>query len=140
MENITIEELDKLTSVDKCVLLVWAEGCHVCETAKPMYEEMKEKYVDFTFYKMQFHPDILPFYNSVIPKEPTKIKQTTSSGLEITTYKLNEDKTLAMESPLAFPNFLFYSKDEGFLGNVGGLDVPVLTNILESMSNQTKVG
>lgn len=153
MKNITINEISELKESSKSILLIWADGCHACELAKPIYEELSNKYVEFSFYKLQFSQEIMEFYTATIPKQtiPLQLKNEDgslvldSAGNPVIVQKITENGTLVLETPIVFPNFLIFAKDKitetnpyGFLGNIGGLEKEKLEYILGALSTQTQ--
>jgi len=154
MIDLTVPILSTLKESDKSILLIWAEGCEACNLSKPMYDSLQDTYVEFTFYKLQFSVDILPFYEQHIPKEYVKSILKNNNGdtllddnnLPIMKYDQDAEGNLLKSSPIMFPNFFIFQKSNiteanpyGFLGNIGGLNKEQLVYVLDQLSTQTKV-
>lgn len=151
MREITIEQIDEIKHDSKAVLLIYAEGCAACESAKPYFESIESKYDQFYFYKLQFSEAILPFYNKHVPKQPAMVQVKTEagdalsdeSGKPILQFKLDNEGRQIMETPISFPNFFVFvngfideQNEYGFVGNVAGFDPRHLEHALNYMSEQ----
>ena len=130
MKDITIDQIDEIKNDSKSVILIYAEGCEACNTAKPYFESIEATYDQFYFYKLQFSEAILPFYNQYIPKELVK----DAEG--------NEE----LKSRIIFPNFMIFinlcideNNEHGFVGNVGGFDPGYLEAALFNMTDKVAV-
>lgn len=154
MKNISIDRIDEIKNNKTSIILIWSEGCHACKSVKPYFEELSNKYTNFNFYKLQFGLEILPFYNKYIPKEEVLIQAKYENGDSIFTVdnkplmiqKLDEFNRPVFESPILFPNFLFFTKDiidveneHGFIGNIPGFNKAQVDYILNEMSTETQL-
>lgn len=151
MKEITIEQIDEIKNNSKSVVLIWAEGCEACNKAKPFFSEIESKYDQFYFYRLQFSPEILPFYNQYIAKQPAMEpfldeqgnKVLDENGQQLMKLKLDEQGNLIMETPISFPNFMVFVNgfidelnEHGFVGNIAGLDTGHVEFALSRMSEQ----
>lgn len=130
MKEINIEEE---VPKGKFIVMIKAEGCGACKASKPMYYALEKEFSQYTFYTLEFSKSILPFYNSVIPKEIVRRKKKVNG--------INKE-VVSKESPLSFPNFLVFDSDKedsgkyGFLGNIVGKNEEGLRHVLTVLSEQ----
>lgn len=151
MKDITIEQIDEIKHNSKSVVLIWAEGCEACSQAKPFFETIEPIYDQFYFYRLQFSPEILPFYNKYVAKQPAMEpfldeqgnKILDGNGQTLMKLKLDEQGNPIMETPISFPNFMVFVNgfidelnEHGFVGNIGGLDKGHVEFALSRMSEQ----
>lgn len=154
MIDLTINDLDQIKLSKKSILLIWANGCHACSLAKPMYAEIESHYPEFEFYKLEFSSEIMEFYNKNIPKELAKSQLKNlngevlkdDNGLEIIKYEQDELGNLVRKAPISFPNFLIFNNsaisetnEHGFLGNIAGFNPEAVRYVLDQLSIQTQV-
>lgn len=126
MKDITIDQIDEIKNNSKSIVLIYADGCEACSLAKPYFESIEPIFNQFYFYKLQFSPELLDFYNRYIPKE-----------------EVIEDEKIVLKSPIVFPNFMIFinqcideNNEHGFVGNVGGLDTGYLEAALYNMTDK----
>lgn len=129
-----MKELSNPTEIPsgKSVLMIKAEQCGACQEAKPMFESLESKYPSFQFTRLEFTEKVLPFYESVIPKEIVREQKEIDGVMKTVVRK---------ERKISFPNFFFFDSamksDEnpyGFLGNISGYNEEGLTHVLESLT------
>lgn len=117
MKTITVDIVNEVTESPSAILLIYANGCTHCETAKPLFESLESKYPEFTFYKMEFSEQILPFYKTYV--------------------KEGEDG----QTNIAFPTFFFFlnknvtsDNELGFIGEIGGLAMDKVEFLLHHLT------
>lgn len=132
------------------IVMFYAEGCHACESAKPVFEEISNQYKDVDFAKIKMAKESYEdIYNLYEEKTEKIIEQAVDSenkailsknGTPMQRFKLDENGEIAMKSSIVVPNFFFFHPDSaekddklGFLGNVRGLDLDKVKNIIEQM-------
>lgn len=154
MKEITIDQIDEIKHNSKSVVLIYAEGCAACESTKPYFESIEQKYDQFYFYKLQFSEAILPFYSTYIPKEAVETQAKYDNGDPILMVdnkplmiaKIDQFGQQVFESPIIFPNFFFFTNTEinenneyGFVGSIPGFNKESVEYILNEMSTQTVI-
>lgn len=115
------------------VILIHAKGCHHCEELYPNYSQLHLKYPKLAIESIEFTPDIIPYYNSLIPKKTVVETYTDDSGIEQKKLKRDDNGKIIYESPLAFPNVIFL-KDGQFIGNVVGNNLPAIEYVMQSLT------
>ena len=152
MKEITINKIDDIKKDNKTIVLIWTEGCKACEETKEYFSSIESKYDQFTFYKLKFSDEVLPFYIKYIPKEPIFVQVTNEEGTllafdqenkPIMTWKVDEQGNTLFQTPFKFPNFMVFLKscieennEHGFIGNIAGLNKEHLEFVLNQMSDK----
>lgn len=144
MKDLTIAEINELKNSKKSIVLIWAEGCQACETTKPFFEELPKQFAEFDFYKLKYTPEIMPFYENYIPKEEVQTQAKYDNGDLIVTVDNKPLMITTQESPILFPNFLFFTNEiieennqHGFVGNIPGFNKEAVEYILNEMSSKS---
>lgn len=150
MVDIKVNEIDVLTKGGLSVLMIWADGCHVCDSAKPQFDILSENYTEFNFYKLQLNGDSMNFYKQHEEEVPVKkyildsngrpIADETGSYLHV--FERDEMGEIIKRVPIAVPKYYVFHEEEvdienpyGLLGKVDGHNLLQLESILENLSN-----
>lgn len=116
-------------------ILIHAKGCHHCEELYPNYSQLHLKYPKLTIESIEFTPEIIPYYNSLIPKKTVTETFVDENGVEQKKLKRDEAGKVIYESPLAFPNVIFL-QDGKFIGNIVGNNLPAIEHVMTSLSQE----
>jgi len=107
------------------VIFYKLEGCQACEAAKPLFEELKKEYKEFSFTEANLLQEKKELYEEhaeeeqaaeYIKDEEGNVK-TNHSGKPFKKLLKNEDGKPIMTKVYAAPSFYFINpEDEEFLG------------------------
>jgi thiol-disulfide isomerase/thioredoxin len=144
-----LEDCNALKKDNFSVLMIWAEGCGVCEVAKPQYEQLEESFKNYEFYKMQMDKESFKFYEQYEEKEVAKKPAVDEDGdpildargQQMTQVARDENGEVIMTTPIAVPKYYVFHGEEatedneyGLLGKVEGHNLEQLKAILEQIS------
>ena len=151
MKELNIDQIDEIRNDSKSIILIYAEGCSACDQAKPFFDKIESIYDQFYFYKVNFSPEILPFYNKYTLKSPVMIQPKNVDGVllndengkPIIQFKLDEEGKQILETQVQFPNFFVFvneliteENEHGFAGNIAGFNPGHVEFALSQMSKQ----
>ena len=139
------------------VLLIYADACHVCQEAKPKYEELSNSVNGdlFSFYKAPLNQSIYEFYSQFEEKVPQRTPSFDEDGDPILDAQGNhmsrilrdENGEVVKSAPIQIPKFYVFHPDEasdenpyGLLGKVEGFNIEQLAHILASIEEMVKNG
>lgn len=141
----TQEASDRLSKEQFHVLMIWAEGCHVCQVAKPDFEKLETEFSTFNFMKWQLNDESHKFYSNFEEKQPVKVDVLDEDGDPIVDadgkkmQKLLKDDNgeVVLEVPISIPKYYVFHGSErgddnpyGLLGKVDGHNLEQLKHIL----------
>jgi thiol-disulfide isomerase/thioredoxin len=144
------DDFNKIKSNSFTCLFIKANGCHHCEDAAPIVEELSNKIPEVTFYSATLgdFPEIIPFYEQFAEQEQTYEfviddkgnPVTNSQGQNQVRFFFNDDGSPRMRAKIAFPTFLMFHESErdeddneyGFLGRIDGNMPEKLEGVLTS--------
>lgn len=148
----TLEDCNVFKQEEFSVLMIWAEGCGVCEVAKPQFEALESKF-DYNFYKMKFSKEAYDFYEQYEDKEVVKAPALDEDGdpildargEQMTRTVFDENGEPVKRAPIGVPKYYVFHGEEadddnvyGLLGKVEGHNLEQLEAILEQISNMEK--
>ena len=115
------------------LLFIHADGCPACSAAKPVYSKIKEEYQNkVTFEDSQVDDELFEKLQEWLPSEHVLEDKVFPDGVTRKAVKTNEDGSLFLRTPLAFPSFLFFN-NEGFIGHLVGADESQLKTMLDTL-------
>jgi thiol-disulfide isomerase/thioredoxin len=146
LEN--IEDCNTFKDDNFSVLMIWAEGCGVCQEAKPQFEALESKF-DYKFYKMKMSEEAYKFYEQYEEKEPVRKPAVDEDGDPILdargtqmTQIVRDDKgEIVKRAPISVPKYYVFHGEEatedneyGLLGKIDGHNLAQLEAILDQIS------
>lgn len=124
--DITQSTLDQILKSEFTVLFFYAEGCHHCELAKPVFHSLSELYPKIQFLKSNFST-VKKHYEQHAEDVEDLVYETSNDGTVTAIKQVNEDGTPKMVKKYSFPSFYVYhskAADEfnpyGFIGGFDG--------------------
>lgn len=131
------EDLEILKSEDFSVLMIWADGCHVCAEAKPNFEKLEPKFKDFNFYKMQMADENYGFYKKYEEEQEIEVPAVDEDGDPIVDARGNQMKRKTTGYITRVPKYYVFNGSEaseddeyGLLGKIDGHNLEQLEAIL----------
>lgn len=145
---------DNLKKEQFSVLLIWTEGCHVCETAKPEFDKLESDFSDnFTFYKWKLDQESYNFYSQYEEKHEVWVDVLDEDGDPIQDFKGNnlkkllkdDDGNVVKRANISVPKYYVFHGSEaseenpyGLLGKVEGHNLEQLRAILGQISQMAQ--
>ena len=144
------KDFEVLKNENFSVLMIWANGCGVCEQAKPQYEGLDSKF-DYDFYKMELGKESFEFYSQF--EEKTQVARIPSvdedgdpildaRGNQMSQVLRDENGEVVKNVPIAVPKYYVFHGDAadeenpyGLLGKVEGHNLPQLESILANLKD-----
>lgn len=134
------EDFEVLKEDNFSVVMYWAEGCGVCDAAKPKFAELEPKFKDYKFYKVKMSNDTYGFYKKYEEEQEVTVPAIDEDGDPIVdakgTQMTRNIKTILNQVP---KYYVFHgseaSEDDqyGLLGKVDGHNLEQLEAILEQI-------
>jgi len=134
------EDLEILKQEEFSVLMIWADGCHVCAEAKPLFEKLEPKFEDFNFYKVQMSDENYGFYKKYEEEQEVTVPAIDEDGDVIVDARGNKMTRKTMGYINQVPKYYVFHGSEateedeyGLLGKVDGHNLEQLEAILEQI-------
>ena len=139
------DDLEVLKKEEFSVLMIWAEGCGVCQQAKPLYEAIEPKFEDFNFYKMQMADENYGFYKKYEEEQEVEVPAVDEDGDPIIDARGNQMTRKTMGYINQVPKYYVFHGSEateedeyGLLGKVDGHNLEQLEAILGQISSMSE--
>jgi thiol-disulfide isomerase/thioredoxin len=138
--------LDVLKQDNFSVVMIWANGCHFCEQAKPQFDALEPDFPDFIFYKIELTNDSFHnFYKQFEQEELKAVPSVDEDGEPILDAKGNQITVNRLTISTAVPKYYVFHGSEaseenpyGLLGKVEGHNLEQLKAILGQISEMAK--
>jgi len=134
------KDFEVLKNENFSVVMYWAEGCGVCEVAKPNFEKLEPKFKNYKFYKVKMTDETYGFYKKYEEEQKVTVPAVDEDGDPILDARGKQMTRNTMGYINQVPKYYVFHGSEatdedqyGLLGKVDGHNLEQLNSILEQI-------
>lgn len=134
------KDFEVLKNDNFSVVMYWAEGCGVCDMAKPNFEKLEPKFKNYKFYKVKMTDETYGFYKKYEEEQKVTVPAVDEDGDPILDARGKQMTRNTMGYINQVPKYYVFHGSEatdedqyGLLGKVDGHNLEQLNSILEQI-------